>query len=46
LKKELVNRCSWPKRADLRVAVFEWIEVFYNRQRIHTTLGGLRPGGV
>ncbi len=43
LKKELVNRCSWPTRADLRVAVFEWIEVFYNRQRIHTTLGGYAP---
>ncbi len=43
LKRELVNRCSWPTRADLRVAVFEWIEVFYNRQRIHTTLGGYAP---
>ena len=43
LKRELVNRCSWATRADLRVAVFEWIEVFYNRQRIHTTLGGYAP---
>jgi putative transposase len=43
LKKELVNRWSWPTRADLRVAVFEWIEVFYNRQRIHTTLGNHAP---
>jgi len=25
------------------VAIFEWIEVFYNRQRIHTTLGGYAP---
>jgi len=25
------------------LAVFEWIEVFYNRQRIHTTLGGYAP---
>lgn len=43
LKKELVNRYSWPTRADLQVAIFEWIEVFYNRQRIHTTIGGYAP---
>ena len=46
LKKELVNRYSWPTRADLQVAIFEWIEVFYNRQRIHTTIGGYAPRGV
>jgi putative transposase len=39
LKRELVKRYSWPTKADARVAIFEWIEVFYNRQRIHTTLG-------
>jgi putative transposase len=43
LKKELVDRYSWPTRADLRVAIFEWIEVFYNRQRLHTTLGNHAP---
>ncbi len=43
LKRELVNRCSWPTKPDARVAVFEWIEAFYNRQRIHTTLGGYAP---
>ena len=43
LKRELVDRYSWPTRNDLRVAVFEWIEVFYNRQRIHTTLGNYAP---
>ena len=43
LKRELVNRYSWPTKADARVAVFEWIEVFYNRQRIHTTLGYATP---
>ena len=35
LKRELVDRYSWPTRSDLRVAIFEWIEVFYNRQRLH-----------
>jgi putative transposase len=43
LKRELVNRYSWPTKADARVAVFEWIEAFYNRSRLHTTLGNLSP---
>ena len=29
LKRELVNRYSWPTKADARAAIFEWIEVFY-----------------
>lgn len=43
LKRELVDRYSWPTRADLRVSLFEWIEVFYNRERLHTTLGDYSP---
>ena len=43
LKRELVDRYSWPTRSDLRVAVFEWIEVFYNRQRLHSTLDYATP---
>ena len=43
LKRELVDRYSWPTREDLRVAIFEWVEVFYNRQRLHTTLGNYAP---
>lgn len=43
LKRELVNRYSWPTKANARVAIFEWIEAFYNRQRIHTTLGCYAP---
>ena len=43
LKRELVNRYSWPTKADARVAVFEWIEVFYNRVRLHTTLSYATP---
>ena len=39
LKKELVNRQSWPNNASLRSALFEYIEVFYNRRRRHSTLG-------
>lgn len=43
LKRELVDRYSWPTKADLRVAIFEWIEVFYSRTRLHTTLGNYAP---
>ena len=43
LKRELVNRYPWPTKANARVAIFEWIEAFYNRQRIHTTLGNYAP---
>jgi putative transposase len=43
LKKELVNRHPWPTKAEARAAVFEFIEVFYNRERLHSTLGYLSP---
>ena len=43
LKRELVNRYSWPTKADARVALFEWIEAFYHRTRLHTTLGNHSP---
>jgi putative transposase len=43
LKKELIHRRSWPTKAKLRTEVFDYIEVFYNRQRRHSTLGQLSP---
>jgi putative transposase len=43
LKRELIERRVWPTRQEVRRAVFEWIEVFYNRQRCHSTLGYLSP---
>jgi putative transposase len=43
LKKELVNRDSWPARDELRTAVFDYIEIFYNATRRHSTLGMLSP---
>jgi transposase InsO family protein len=43
LKRELVNRRSWPSRRELQSAVFEYIEAFYNRQRRHSTLAMLSP---
>jgi transposase InsO family protein len=43
LKQELVHQHRFATRAQARQAVFEWIEVFYNRQRLHSTLGYLSP---
>lgn len=43
LKRELVHRASFATRAQARTAVFEYIEVFYNRQRLHSALGYQSP---
>jgi len=43
LKKEKLNRRSWPTRKDARSAVFAWIEGWYNRRRLHSTLGQRSP---
>jgi putative transposase len=43
LKKELIRRQTWPTREQLRQAVFEYIELFYNATRRHSTLGMLSP---
>jgi putative transposase len=43
LKKELVNRRSWPTRRELIGEVFDYVETFYNNRRRHSTLGFLSP---
>lgn len=43
LKKELVHRRRFETRAAARTAIFEWIEVWYNRRRRHSSLGYLSP---
>ena len=43
IKKELIHRRAWPTKAELRTAVFDYIEVFYNRERRHSTLGQRSP---
>lgn len=43
LKRELLDRRFWPTREDVRTATFEFVEVFYNRQRIHSALGYQSP---
>jgi transposase InsO family protein len=43
LKTELVQRYVWPTRAQARRAIFDFVEVFYNRQRLHSTLRYVSP---
>jgi len=40
---ELLNRRKWRTRLELANAMFEYIEIFHNRQRRHTQLGYLSP---
>jgi len=43
LKNELHGQRAFPTREAARRAIFEYIEVFYNRQRLHSSLGYLTP---
>ena len=43
LKSELVYRNSWPTRECARTAIFEYLEGFYNRYRLHSALGYKSP---
>jgi transposase InsO family protein len=45
LKRELVHRCQFATPLEVRGAIFEWIDVFYNRERLHITLGFKSPMG-
>lgn len=43
LKTELCDHERYRTREQARASIFEYIEAFYNRQRIHSTLGYLSP---
>ena len=43
LKNELIYRIVLPTREKARRAIADYIEVFYNRQRIHSGLGYRTP---
>lgn len=43
VKVELAHDARWETRAAARLALFEYIEVFYNGQRRHSALGYLSP---
>lgn len=43
LKKELVHQCQYADQDAARASLFEYIEVFYNRVRRHSSLNGMSP---
>jgi putative transposase len=43
LETELLDRSDWASPVEAKAAVFEYIEVFYNRIRRHSSLGNVSP---
>ena len=43
LQTELLNRKKWKTRVELSTALFEYLEIFHNRTRRHSSLGMLTP---
>jgi transposase InsO family protein len=43
LKQELVHHADFATHDEARAALFEYIEVFYNRQRLHSALDYVSP---
>ena len=40
---ELLNRKKWRTKIELSIAIAEWIEHFYNPERLHSSLGYVPP---
>ena len=43
LKSELIYRHSYRTRIEATMSVFEYIEIFYNKRRLHSMLGYITP---
>ena len=43
LKRELVHDESYTTREEAKASIFEYVEAFYNRVRLHSSLGYLSP---
>jgi putative transposase len=43
MQTELLNRRRWRTRVELSTEIFDWIEVFYNRLRRHSSIGMQSP---
>jgi hypothetical protein len=43
MQVELLDRRTWRRRVELANAIFDYLEIFHNRQRRHSRLGMLTP---
>lgn len=43
IKRELIDRHSWISKLQVKEAIVEWIDCFYNRQRRHSSAGNMSP---
>jgi len=43
LKTEFVNFEHFKTREEAKMKIFDYIEIFYNRQRSHSTIGYVSP---
>ena len=43
MQVELLNRQRWKTRLELANAMFEYLEIFHNRQRRHSSIDMLTP---
>lgn len=43
MKVELVHRCEYANADEAKASLFEYVEVFWNRERRHSTLGQISP---
>jgi putative transposase len=43
MRTEVLNRRKWRTRLELANAIFEYLQIFHNRQRRHCALGMLTP---
>ena len=43
LEWELIQDSDWHTHAEARRAIFDYLEVWYNRQRRHSSLGFMSP---
>lgn len=43
IKMELTYHCTYATREDARQSIFEYIEIFYNRKRLHSSIGYMAP---
>jgi putative transposase len=43
MQTELLDRPRWKTRIELANAIFDYLEIFHNRQRRHSSLGMLTP---